>query len=100
MHYLLVYELASDYLERRAQFRKEHLEIAWQSAGRGELVIAGALEDPTDTAILMFNTASEKVPAAFAEADPYVRNGLVKKWSVRRWNTVVGEAAGNPVRLG
>ena len=27
---------------------------------------------------------------AFAQADPYVRNGLVREWRVREWNVVVG----------
>jgi hypothetical protein len=31
MHYLLFYEAASDYLERRAEFRREHLTLAWQA---------------------------------------------------------------------
>jgi len=28
---------------------------------------------------------------AFAKADPYVKNGLVKSWRVRKWATVIGE---------
>jgi uncharacterized protein len=31
MHYLLIYELAPDYLERRGAFRNDHLKLAWQS---------------------------------------------------------------------
>ncbi len=31
MHYLLFYETAPDYLERRSQFRTEHLTLAWQA---------------------------------------------------------------------
>ena len=31
MHYLLIYELAADYLERRGAFRNDHLKLAWQS---------------------------------------------------------------------
>jgi uncharacterized protein YciI len=26
----------------------------------------------------------------FAEQDPYVRHGLVTRWTVRAWNVVVG----------
>ena len=36
----------------------------------------------------------------FAKADPYVRNGLVTRWRVREWTTVVGDAASTPVRPG
>lgn len=97
-HYLLTYHVAADYLERRAQYRAEHLALAWMSAGRGELVLGGALEDPVDTACLLFDSDSPEVAEAFAKSDPYVREGLVERWSVRRWNTVVGELAAAPVR--
>ena len=38
------------------------------------------------------------IPAAFAKADPYVVNGLVSRWQVKPWHTVVGESAANPVK--
>lgn len=93
MHYLLIYDLAGDYLSRRAAFRREHLELAQRAHERGELILAGALADPADGAVLLFQGASPAAAEAFAEADPYVRNGLVKSWRVREWTTVVGEGA-------
>lgn len=98
MHYLLFYELASDYLERRAALRDEHLALAWQAYERGELLLGGALADPLDGAILLFQGQSPAVAEQFATADPYVRHGLVTAWRVRAWTTVVGEAAATPVR--
>lgn len=98
MHYLLIYDLAPDYLERRAEFRSEHLKLAWEAQQRGELVIAGALSDPADHAILMFKCDSAETVSGFAAVDPYVLNGLVKAFHVRPWNTVVGDDASNPVR--
>jgi uncharacterized protein YciI len=98
-HFLLLYDLESDYLERRGEFRAEHLRNAWASVGRGELVLGGALSDPADGAVLLFKGDSPRVAEAFAEQDPYVRNGLVKRWRVREWTTVVGEGAATPVRL-
>jgi uncharacterized protein len=97
-HFLLFYEGASDYLERRPQFRSAHLEHAWAAHARGELVIAGALADPVDGAVLMFKGADKAVAEAFARADPYVVNGLVNAWHVREWMTVIGDFAANPVR--
>ena len=99
MHYLLCYDLAADYLERRAQFRNEHLKLAWDAQERGEIVVAGALQDPADMAVLMFQGDSPEVAERFARADPYVTNGLVTGYRVRQWNTVVGEDAFTPVRL-
>jgi uncharacterized protein len=96
-HYLLFYEFVPDYLERRAAFRDEHLTLAWSAQRRGELVLAGALADPVDTGVLLFAGDSPDVASRFAEADPYVQNGLVTSWRVRPWTTVVGDDAATPV---
>ena len=97
-HFLLFYEAGPDYLERRPQFRAEHLKHAWAAAERGEIIVAGALADPVDGAVLMFQGENKSVAEDFASADPYVRNGLVARWHVREWTTVVGEIAATPVR--
>jgi uncharacterized protein YciI len=98
MHYLLIYDLAPDYLTKRPQFRGAHLRLAWEANARGELVLAGALADPADNAVLLFQGDSPAVAERFAAADPYVTNGLVKSWRVRPWTTVVGKDASTPVR--
>jgi len=98
MHYLLFYEFTADYLERRGKYRAEHLQLAWDANERGELVLGGALADPVDSAVLLFNCDSRAVPERFAAADPYVKNGLVTRWHVRAWTTVVGRDAVTPVR--
>jgi len=98
VHYLLTYDLAPDYLARRGEFRDEHLQLAWDAQARGEIVIAGALADPADQALLLFTGDSPAAAEQFAKADPYVINGLVTGWRVRQWNTVVGTDAANPVR--
>jgi uncharacterized protein YciI len=46
-----------------------------------------------DSAVLIFNGSKPEVAERFASSDPYVANGLVKKWYVRKWMTVVGEGA-------
>jgi hypothetical protein len=40
------------------------------------------------------------VPERFAVTDPYVLGGLVTRWQIREWTTVVGEEASAPVRPG
>ena len=96
MHYLLFYDVVSDYVSRRADFRQAHLTYAAEAVARGDLLLGGALADPVDGAVLLFQGASPKVAEAFAAADPYVRNGLVTAWRVRRWTTVVGPEAARP----
>jgi uncharacterized protein len=98
MHYLLFYEVGDDYIERRAEFRNIHLKLGWETAERGELVLGGALANPPDGAVLVFKGESPEVAERFAKADPYVSNGLVKRWYVREWTTVVGELSANPKR--
>jgi uncharacterized protein len=97
-HFLLFYDASPDYMERRPAFRAAHLEHAWGARERGDLVLAGALADPADGAVLLFQGDSPDAAEAFARNDPYVKNGLVKEWRVRRWTTVVGDAADTPVR--
>jgi uncharacterized protein YciI len=98
-HYALFYDLAPEYMERRAEFRTEHLRRVWQSHERGELLLAGALTEPVDTALLVFVCDSPSVPEAFAADDPYVKNGLVRSFRVRQWVTVAGDLAASPMRL-
>ena len=98
MHYLLMYDVTPDYITRRAQFRPEHLALAWAAHDRGELLLGGALADPVDAAILLFQGESPAGAEAFARADPYVRNGLVSQWRVREWTTVAGAGAATPIR--
>ncbi|HEV8336714.1 MAG TPA: YciI-like protein [Candidatus Polarisedimenticolia bacterium] len=97
-HYLLFYDVNDGYVEKRAAFRTAHLEKAWQSHERGELILGGALADPLDGALLLFKADSPRVAEAFARADPYVTNGLVVRWRVREWTTVVGDGAAEPRR--
>jgi uncharacterized protein YciI len=96
MHFMLIYDVGPDFIQRRTQFRDEHLTLAWQAAEAGELLLAGALEEPTEQAFLLFKGPTSKGAERFVEADPYVRHGLVKRWRVKQWNTVVGELAASP----
>jgi len=89
-YYALLYELVDDMVARRVPFREEHLRLARESRERGELVLAGALAEPVDRALLVFHVDDKSKVEAFARKDPYVINGLAKKWEVRPWNVVVG----------
>jgi len=97
-HFLLFYEFVPDILERRGPYRGEHLKLAWEAQARGELVLAGAYLDPTDGSAALFQAESAETVERFASNDPYVRAGLVTRWHVRKWMTVVGDLAVNPVR--
>src|SRR5262249_1632844 len=106
MHYLLMYDFAPDFMQRRAEFRNGHLALAWEAQERGEVVLGGALApgdgpaDPVGSGFLLFQCDSPAPAERFAQADPYVKNGLVSRWRVRKWNTVVGKDASMPMRPG
>jgi uncharacterized protein YciI len=93
MHYLLFYEAVDGYEERRKPFRAGHLQHARDAVARGELILGGAYANPVDGAVLLFRGSSPAAAEQFAKTDPYVLNGLVKKWYVREWTTVVGTDA-------
>ena len=97
MHYLLFYDVGPDYVERRAPHRAGHLALARAAHARGELVLGGALAGPPDGAVLLFRGDNPAAAEAFAAADPYVRHGLVTRWRVRAWATVVGTGAEVPL---
>ena len=89
-HWVLVYELTDDYLDRRTPLRPDHLALVEAAHERGELVMAGALAEPADQALLVFRGDDGTAAQAFAEGDPYVREGLVRSWRVRPWTVVIG----------
>jgi uncharacterized protein YciI len=92
----LIYDLADDYLERRAALREDHLGLARAAHERGELVFAGAFSEPVDRALLVWSTDDVSVVERFAAADPYVLNGLVTSWQVRKWNVAIGDSGAAP----
>ncbi len=91
MYYLLYYEeVCADYVEKRAPYREEHLAYANAAHERGELVMAGALSEPADGAVLVFKGDNPDIAERFAKRDPYVINGLILSWKVRAWTVVIG----------
>ena len=99
MHYLLMYDVAENYVTARVPFRKLHLQHATAAHQRGELLLGGALANPADGAVILFQGDSPKAAVDFANADPYVLNGLVTRWRVREWTTVIGDNASVKVDL-
>jgi uncharacterized protein YciI len=99
MHYLLIYDLADDYVERRGALRLHHLTQASEAVARGELILGGALNDPVDQAYLLFDVKEPGIVEEFARNDIYVTEGLVTSWRVREWTTVVGPQAATKPKL-
>jgi len=88
-YYVLFYKTVEKYIEKRAPFREEHLRLADEARQKGELIMAGALADPADEALLIFQGEEAEVAENFAKNDPYVKNGLISEWKVRQWTVVI-----------
>ena len=89
-YYILDYITSDNYLEERIKYRKEHLNHATEYFNEGYLILGGAI-DAASEAVLVFKADSDKIVEAFAQNDPYVKNGLIKSWSVKKWNVVFVE---------
>jgi uncharacterized protein len=96
MHFILFYDVVENFVEKRAPLRAWHLAHVRQAFEKGELVLAGALAEPADGAVIVFRGASSEPAEKFARKDPYVTSGLVTSWRVRKWMTVIGDDASLP----
>lgn len=92
MHWLLTYDYVDDIATRRAPHRDAHLGLLRDLHESGALLMAGAVGEPIEGALLVFTAEEKAVVEEFVAQDPYVREGLVTAWQVRPWNVVVGRA--------
>jgi uncharacterized protein YciI len=91
-HLLLEYTLSEDYLERRPQYREEHLALLRDATDRGVFVLGGALTEPWDRALLVWTGVERAEVEEFVRNDPYVKEGLVLSWEIRTWAVAIGTA--------
>ena len=92
-YFALIYDVIDDFAAKRMPHRPAHLNQINDAHGRGELVMAGALGNPPEAALIVFKADSADVVERFARADPYVTEGLVTRWRVLPWNVVVPSAS-------
>lgn len=89
MYYVLIYKTIENYLSKKEEYLKEHLNYTIQYISKGELILSGTLVDPLDTVMFVFKTEKKDSVFEFALNDPYVINGLIKSWEVRKWNVEI-----------
>jgi uncharacterized protein YciI len=94
-YFALFYDVVDDFISRRSAYRDEHLQLAQAANRRGELLLAGALTEPADRALLVFRAADRAAVEEFARSDPYVIRGLVTRWEIRPWAVVIGGDLGD-----
>ena len=89
-YFVLSYEVVDDFVNKRTPFRPAHLQEVRNAHERGDIVMAGALGEPSE-ALIIFRGKERSVAENFATNDPYVKSGIVRKWTVRPWTVVVGQ---------
>jgi uncharacterized protein YciI len=87
-HQILFYDYVDDVLERRGPYREAHLAAIRAELEAGRVVMAGAVGDPPNGAVIVFGDVERDLIEAFARSDPYAEAGLVAAWRVEPWNTV------------
>src|SRR5260370_7883279 len=85
-YYALLYELVDDMVTRRVPFREEHLRLGREARDRGQLVLAGALAEPVDRALLVFHVDHKSKVEAFPRKDPSAVPPLAKTWELHPFN--------------
>jgi uncharacterized protein len=88
MKYVLFYESADDVLTRAPVHFAAHNARLQEFHARGDILMVGTFGDPQEQgsmAIFPTRAAAE----AFVDGDPFVREGVVRRWEIRDWNEVL-----------
>jgi uncharacterized protein YciI len=88
MKHVVFYEPAADVLERAPVHLPAHQARIREFHGRGELLMTGTFGDPvTQGSMAVFTT--REAAEAFVAGDPFVLNGVVRRWEGRDWDEVL-----------
>lgn len=90
MFYVLTYQLAHDYIEKRTPYRSLHFAYLTGYKEKGQFLLGGAFDDQ-ETAMLIFKVHDKSIIEEFAKHDPYVMHGVATSWDCRQWNMVTGD---------
>jgi uncharacterized protein YciI len=88
MKYVLLYEAVEGFTTKVPEHLEAHRALWRQYQSAGTLLLIGPFTDaPYGGAMGVFTTriAAE----SFASADPFVRHGIVARWTIREWNEVL-----------
>jgi uncharacterized protein len=88
--FLVTYRYVPGMEERRTPHRAAHLEWLRELHAAGRLLLAGALQDPVDTGVLIFRAPDGYTVRQLLMQDPYARAELIVEVSVRPYGIAVG----------
>jgi uncharacterized protein len=88
--FLVIYRYVPGMEERRTPHRPAHIEWLKDMHSANRLILAGALQDPVDTGVLIFRAPDAYTVRQLLLHDPYARADLVVEVSVRPLGIAVG----------
>ena len=88
MKAVVFYESGSDVAARAPAYMAEH-QARWAEFGRrGELLMVGPFANAQEEGSMAIFTTREAAEE-FVRGDPFVLNGIVRKWVIRDWIEVL-----------
>jgi uncharacterized protein YciI len=90
MKYVLLYESADNVAANAQPHFPAHKQRLDEFHKRGDLLMVGTFGDPqAQGSMSVF--ASREAAQEFAQGDPFVTNGVVRRWEIRDWDEVLTE---------
>jgi uncharacterized protein len=83
--YVLFYESADDVPAKAPLHFPAHVARWKEFQDQGTLLMIGTFANPQEEGSMAVFTTREAAEA-FARSDPFVLNGVVRRWSIREWN--------------
>ena len=88
--FVLLYESADDVLEKAPAHFPAHSERADEFHTRGTLLMVGTFADPQEQGAMAIFTTREAAEE-FVAGDPFVLNGVVRRWEIREWHEALAD---------
>lgn len=90
--YVLQYDYVENALEKRQPHRQAHLALINKEVEKGNVVLAGAVDNPPTGGLLILRNLTRENIEQLVKQDPYVINGVVKKYSIKPYMAITGDA--------
>lgn len=88
--FLVIYRYVPDMERRRAPHRDDHLRWLRDHAEAGHVVLAGAVRDPVDSAVIVVRAEDLYATRQLLLDDPYARANLITEVTTRPLGLAVG----------
>jgi uncharacterized protein YciI len=96
MKYVVLYESADDVLTTAPVHYPAHKSRLDDFHRRGEILMVGTFGDPQNEGSMAIFPSREAAESFVAE-DPFVVNGVVKRYQIREWNEILTDDNGHPI---